>query len=179
MSTPFNPSTPTNPPVKTEVGALRPLLDRLKQTIQRDQLVQQTTDDLRISLQIDRVALYYFYSEWEGQVTFESLSPTGISIFGSTGPADCFNNEYAAMYLAGRVRAIEDIETEAIAPCHRDFLRELRVRANLVVPILTSRGLWGLLAAHHSSGPRPWSEADVDRMKAGAMVLASAPSIRA
>jgi GAF domain-containing protein len=47
------------------------------------------------------------------------------------------------------------------------------------VPILTSRGLWGLLAAHScNDGPRPWSEADVERMKAGALVLASAPSIR-
>jgi light-regulated signal transduction histidine kinase (bacteriophytochrome) len=77
----------------------------------RDTLVQQTSDTLRVALQVDRVALYYFYGQWKGQVTFESLSAQEFSIFGSTGPDDCFNDEYAARYLAGRIRAIADIET--------------------------------------------------------------------
>ena len=88
---------------------LQNLLDRLVKTMQRDELVRQTTNQLRESLQVDRVVLYYFYGQWQGQVTFESLSSQELSILGSTGPDDCFNNEYAALYLAGRVKAIADI----------------------------------------------------------------------
>lgn len=158
------------------------VVDRLAQTLERDQLVQQTTTHLQTTLQVDRVVLYYFYRQWAGQVTFEALSAPKFSIFGSTGPDECFNHEYAALYLAGRVRAIADIEHEPIQDCHRDFLRRFQVRANLVVPILTTnlttKGLWGLLVAHHCTEIRPWSDADIEHMKTGAQTLATAPSIQ-
>jgi light-regulated signal transduction histidine kinase (bacteriophytochrome) len=71
--------------------------NRLAATLARDTVVQETTDKLRNSLQVDRVVLYYFYREWEGRVTFESFSSSEFSIFGSTGPDECFNGDYAAM----------------------------------------------------------------------------------
>lgn len=162
----------------SEAGAMQSILQRLSDSMQRDQLVQKTTDTIRSSLQVDRVAIYYFYNQWEGQVTFESLSDNDFSIYGSTGPDQCFNDEYADLYLDGRIRAIEDVETASIEPCHRDFLRHLRVRANLVVPVLTDKGLWGLLVAHNCRSPKAWSEADIEQMRAGAVTLSSASSIR-
>ncbi|MEM1240256.1 MAG: GAF domain-containing protein [Cyanobacteria bacterium P01_H01_bin.26] len=177
MSTQFDPNIHPRP-LNSEVKELRNIFRRLNQTMQRDEVVQGTTDDLLGFLKVDRVVLYYFYRQWEGQVTFESLSEPRFSIYGSTGPDQCFNDDYAALYLAGRVRAIADVETEPIEACHRDFLRYLQVRANLVVPILTSGRLWGLLAAHSCQGVKTWSEADIERMQAGALTLASSPSIR-
>jgi GAF domain-containing protein len=177
MSTQFDPDIHAKR-LSPEVGAMKAILQRLSQTMQRDQLVQSTTEDIRNYLQVNRVVLYYFYNQWEGQVTFEALSSGEFSIYGSTGPDQCFNDEYAELYLAGRVRAIDNIETEPIEPCHRDFLKHLHVRANLVVPILTTQGLWGLLAAHHCQGPKSWSAADIKRMQEGALVLASASSIK-
>jgi GAF domain-containing protein len=156
---------------------LQRVLGRLEASVKRDELVQQTTDQLRQVLNVDRVVLYYFYTQWKGQVTFEALSSPDYSIYGATGPDECFNGDYAALYLAGRVRTIADIETEPIKECHRNFLRQLQVRANLVVPILTSQGLWGLLIAHHCQAPRRWSLSDSDLMLAGAQTLATAPSI--
>lgn len=157
---------------------LERVLGHLTKTIERDDLVQQTTKSLRESLQVDRVVLYYFYREWKGRVTFEALSSKQFSIFGSTGPDECFNGEYAALYLEGRVRAIADIEVEPIHECHRDFLRNMQVRANLVVPILIPRGLWGLLVAHHCQATRPWSSADIELMQRGAQTLANSAAIR-
>ena len=152
--------------------------NRLAATLARDTVVQETTDKLRNSLQVDRVVLYYFYREWEGRVTFESLSSSEFSIFGSTGPDECFNGDYAAMYQAGRVRAIADIETEPIQACHRDFLRNMQVRANLVVPVLNHGRLWGLLVAHHCQDTRSWSASDIEAMQQGAETLATAAAIR-
>ncbi len=177
MATPFDPTVHLAQP-RSEVAQFRTILQRLNQTLQHDEVVQDTTDSLRSYLQVDRVVLYYFFSEWEGQVTFESLSDERFSIYGSTGPDQCFNDEYAALYLDGRVRAIENIETEPIQPCHRDFLRYIQVRANLVVPILTKRGLWGLLVAHNCQATKAWSPTDIEQMKKGALVLANASSIQ-
>jgi GAF domain-containing protein len=156
---------------------LQKLLDRLIVKIERDELVRQTTNYLRESLQANRVVLYYFYEQWQGQVTFESLSSNEYSILGSTGPSDCFNHEYAALYLEGRIRAIADIELEAIQDCHRDFLRSMQVRANLVVPILIPRGLWGLLVAHHCQSSRNWTVADIELMQTAARTLATDSNI--
>ena len=84
----------------------------------------------------------------------------------------------AAMYQAGRVRALADIEKEPIQACHRDFLRNMQVRANLVVPVLNHGRLWGLLVAHHCQDTRAWSTSDIEAMQQGAQTLATAAAIR-
>ena len=177
MQQPF----PQNPNLDSALRAdpgLQRIITHLSTTLEKDNLVVQVTRDLQQKLAVDRVLLYYFYRQWQGRVTFEALSHREFSIFGSTGPDECFNDEYAELYLAGRVRAIADIEAEPIADCHRDFLRDLRVRANLVVPVLVVDNLWGLLVAHHCQSTRPWAEADIAAMAQGAETLAVAPSIR-
>ena len=73
---------------------MQSILQRLGDSMKRDQLVQSTTDEIRTFLQVDRVVLYYFYNQWEGQVTFEALSSREYSIYGSTGPDQCFNDEH-------------------------------------------------------------------------------------
>ena len=157
---------------------LEKLLIRLSNNLAEDQLVQNVTDDLRKELSVDRMVLYYFYRQWEGRVTFESLSSNNYSILGSTGPDECFNGEYAALYQHGRVNAIANIETAPIAECHRDFLREMQVKANLVVPVLPPSGLWGLLIAHHCQHNVEWFEDQIKAMQAGAEILAQSKIIR-
>ena len=156
---------------------LNRLANRLSNKLSQDSLVIQVTGQLRDALKVDRVALYYFYSQWKGQVTFESLADESLSIIGMTGADECFNQAYAQMYLEGRVQVTPDVSKAEIEDCHREFLNEIQVKANLVVPVLTERGLWGLLAAHHCTSPRPWSDADIEAMKAGAKELATAPAI--
>ena len=156
---------------------LEEVFSRLSQNLSRDSLVQKTTDNLIRILKCDRVVLYYFYSKWEGQVTFESLSDKVYSIFGSQGPDECFNQEYAGLYEANRVGLVNNLEDAAIADCHRDFLRNLKVKANLVVPILVAKGLWGLLIAHHCQKNHVWLESEIKLMQQSAEQIASSDSI--
>lgn len=174
----FNLPLPSNPVRPAATEGLRRVLNHLGTTLERDELVQETVCNLRDTLKVDRVVLYYFYRQWHGRVTFEAISAEEFSIFGTTGPDECFNDEYAALYLAGRVRAIPNIEVEPIQPCHRDFLRQMKVQANLVVPVLTAKGLWGLLVAHHCQSPYFWSDIDVERVRQAAEKLATSPAIQ-
>ena len=156
---------------------LRMINQRLFSRMKRDVLLQQTISDIQANLDTDRVVLYYFYRHWEGQVICEAVKYKGLSILGSTGPDECFNDEYAALYLGGRARAIVDIEIESIQNCHRDFLRSIQVRSNLVVPVITHGSLWGLLVAHECYAPRTWTEADIKFLKQEAENVAASPAI--
>ena len=128
------------------VDRLQKIVDSLTVRLKRDVLIEKSLYEIREVLQSDRAVLYYFYRPWQGQVTCETLSAIELSILGSTGPDECFNGEYAALYEAGRVRAIGDIEVEPIHECHREFLRSMKVRANLVVPILTEKRTLGAVS---------------------------------
>jgi GAF domain-containing protein len=163
----------------SEQQSLQRILGRISTTLERDDLVQRTTAQLLKSLNADRVVLYYFYRQWQGQVICESLKSDEFSILGETGADECFNDEYAALYEAGRYRAIADIETEPIHDCHRDFLKSIQVRANLAVPILNAKGLWGLLVTHYCKAPHQWTLAEIESVRVEAKNLAEAPSIRA
>lgn len=158
-------------------AGLSRVADRLARSLTRDAAVQTALAQLRTKLAVDRLALYYFYRHWKGQVTCEALSHEKFSILGSTGADDCFNHEYAALYLQGRIRAIPDVETEPLQDCHRAFLQTIQVKANLVVPILTGKGLWGLLVAHHCHAPRSWQESDIEAMRSASTMLAQVPAI--
>jgi GAF domain-containing protein len=163
----------------SEQQSLQRIIGRISTTLERDDLVQRTTAHLLKSLNADRVVLYYFYRQWQGQVICESLKSDEFSILGETGADECFNDEYAALYEAGRYRAIADIETEPIHDCHRDFLKSIQVRANLAVPVLNSKGLWGLLVTHYCKAPHQWTSAEIESVRTEAKNLAEAPSIRA
>ena len=45
------------------------------------------------------------------------------------------------------------------------MLTQFQVKANLVVPILLDKGLWGLLIAHHCSTPRKWQQLEIELLE--------------
>ncbi|RMF63693.1 MAG: GAF domain-containing protein, partial [Cyanobacteria bacterium J069] len=74
----------------------------------------------------------------------------------------CFRENWLKLYAQGRSRAIADVYAANIDPCHRDFLLQFQVAANLVVPILVQQQLWGLLIVHQCCRPRQWQEWERD-----------------
>lgn len=90
-----------------EKSGLNYVMQRLTRNLERDRLVQDTLIAVRQQLAVDRLVLYYFFEQWQGQVTSEALAAPNLSILGSTGGDNCFNKEYAELYLAGRTRKID------------------------------------------------------------------------
>lgn len=148
---------------------------RIRQSLNLDETLSTAVTDVRQFLQTDRVVIYRFEPDWSGVVAVESVSSDWSAILGVEIQDSCFTTEtHVQPYKLGRIRAIEDIYTESIAPCHVDLLARLQVRANLVVPILQGEDLWGLLIAHHCSGPREWQRPEIDLLEQLATHLAIA-----
>ncbi|PSR16580.1 diguanylate cyclase [filamentous cyanobacterium CCP3] len=135
---------------------------RIRQSLDLNEILQTTADEVRQLFQVDRVVIYRFEPDWSGLVAVESLAAGSPSILGFHVMDTCFQTTHAAYYQKGNTRAIENIEAVGLQPCHVDLLKSLEIRANLIVPILQKERLWGLLIAHQCSHPRQWQQSEVN-----------------
>lgn len=148
---------------------------RIRRSLKLEEVLNTAVEEVRQLLKTDRVLLYQFTSvDWAGQIAVESVGEDVLSLVGMDIEDTCFRQDHAYLYCEGRVRAIGDIHTADIAPCHRDLLANLQVRANLVVPVLHNDDLWGLLIAHHCRSPRQWQDWEIELLKQLSTVLAIA-----
>lgn len=135
---------------------------RIRQSLEIDEILNTTVAEVRQFLQTDRVVIYQFEPDWNGVIVVESVNPQYQSALDTAILDTCFQAGGWQSYLQGHVRAIANVETAGLSPCHLDLLRQFQVQASLVVPVILSRSiagepkLWGLLIAHQCSEPRQW-----------------------
>jgi|GEM_PF-6459387 len=145
---------------------LAQLFFRMRQTVNLDDILQVTVEEIQSFLNVDRVLIYRFHTNWQGQVLVESVSQPDLSLRVQSIHDPCFPGDWVEQYQAGRVAIVEDVQTAAISPCYAEFLGQFQIRANLVVPILYGeQRLWGLLIVQHCTAPRPWPPQEVDLLQ--------------
>ncbi|MHC5765595.1 MAG: GAF domain-containing protein [Nostoc sp.] len=138
---------------------------KIRNSLQIDEILQTTVTEVQKLLQADRVLIFRLVSDGSGTVVQEAVLPGWPVILGENIFDPCFKEEYIERYRQGRVSALEDIEAAHIQPCHREFLQQFAVRANLVVPILVRDDIWGLLLAHQCAAPRQWNQFETDLLQ--------------
>ncbi|MBD2102211.1 MHYT domain-containing protein [Leptolyngbya sp. FACHB-261] len=135
---------------------LRLVTEQIRSSLDLPTVLQTVVREVQQLLTTDRVLIYQFSHDWQGEVVVEQVSGNWRSTLGLIGQDDCFSKEYVQLYQGGRVRAVSDILEAGLESCHVEFLQNLQVRANLIVPILIGSKLWGLLIAHECKAPRNW-----------------------
>src|SRR5919202_4983294 len=119
------------------------IAQRIRRSLNLDKILSTTVSEVRQFLQTDRVLIYRFFDDTRGVIVVESVSTDELSIVDTTIIDSCFGEAYIQRYQQGRIRVVEDVYTADLMPCHVDFLLNIQVRANLVVPILQGERLWG------------------------------------
>ena len=166
----------------------------LKQQSQREQLVNQITQHIRQSLNLetvlntsvtevktflraDRVLIYRIWKDGTGSTITEAVTPDYPTILGQTFPEEVFPMEYHQAYTQGKIRTITNIDQDDVETCLANFVKQFGVKSKLVVPILhedrdpslknqsESPYLWGLLIAHQCAFCRQWQPWEVEFMK--------------
>ncbi|MEH2432977.1 MAG: GAF domain-containing protein [Nostoc sp.] len=138
---------------------------KIRESLQIDEILQTTVTEVQKLLQADRVLIFQLWPDGSGTVVQEAVLPGWPVILGKNIFDPCFKEEYIERYRQGRVSAMEDIQAAHIQPCHREFLQQFAVRANLVVPILVRDSIWGLLLAHQCAAPREWNNFETELLK--------------
>ena len=150
------------------------MLERIRSSLNLEQILTKAVEEVRQFLQVDRTVIYQFNPDWSGFIAVESVDENTLPIIGMEIYDPCFGEAYVPLYLDGRIRATEDVYNAGIADCYLSLLTRIEVRASLVVPILQGEKLWGLLIAHHCTGPRPWQKLEAECLKQLGVQLAIA-----
>jgi GAF domain-containing protein len=148
--------------------ALAGVIARIRESLDLDTIFKTTATEVRHLLQADRVAVFRFApdSGWDdGEFVSESVGLEWASALAAKVRDHCFGEQFAADYHKGRIQIVADIHTAGLSDCHIAILRQFQVRANLVVPLLKGKELWGLLCIHQCGGPRYWTEAEIEFVK--------------
>ena len=138
---------------------------RIRQSLDLEIILDRTVTEVREFLNTDRVLIYRFEPDLSGVIVVESANSTVQSVFGHKIKDPCFAERHLKKYKQGKVHVIEDIETAKLASCYSDVLKKFEVRANLVVPIIANKELWGLLISHHCQLPRQWQQYEIELLK--------------
>jgi light-regulated signal transduction histidine kinase (bacteriophytochrome) len=124
----------------------------------------------------DRVMIYRFDRDGNGEVIGESIRAGMESFLGLHYPASDIPVQARALYLRNPFRIIADTTaptialmppadavtapldlslsvTRAVSPVHIEYLRNMGVGASLSISIVVEGRLWGLIACH-ANGPR-------------------------
>jgi light-regulated signal transduction histidine kinase (bacteriophytochrome) len=118
----------------------------------------------------DRVMLYRFDDDGHGEVLSEHRRHGLESFLGNRYPASDIPQIARRLYMRNRVRVLADIEytpvpllppasgpdldmslcvLRSVSPIHVQYLRNMGVRATLVVSVMVGGRLWGLISCHH------------------------------
>ncbi|MBS1953307.1 MAG: GAF domain-containing protein [Cyanobacteria bacterium SZAS-4] len=175
------------------VLATQKFVTALAKTTTQKQCAQAITDEIRSLTGFDRVKLYKFDSEWNGEVIAESRRDDVPSYLGLHFPESDIPVQARELYIRNRVRVIADVDDaqspiiqlpglapldlsfsfiRSVSPIHLQYLRNMGVMASLSISIFQSNKFWGLIACHHYSA-RTFDTGDESFFKTVSM-LASA-----
>jgi light-regulated signal transduction histidine kinase (bacteriophytochrome) len=121
----------------------------------------------------DRVMIYRFDEDWNGEVVGEAKEPHLEPFFGLRYPKTDIPPIARRLFLENRSRVLPDIYTphspvhvaegydlpggfdlshaqhRATSPIHLEYLHNMGVRATFTVAVIVNNQLWGLIANHH------------------------------
>ena len=155
----------------------RSAMTRLTGTSTTAELCQQLAAEIRQLTGFDRVMVYRFDEEWNGEVIAEQRREDLNSFLGLHYPATDIPAQARRLYTVNWTRLISDVlytpvplepvldpatgapldlshsMLRSVSPIHIEYLSNMGVNASMSVSIVKDDLLWGLVACHHYSGP--------------------------
>jgi len=150
---------------------LSSILLNIHKSIRLNDILQTAVQDIRELLQVDRVIIYQFDAEMNGEIVAESVLPQWTACLNIQIKNSCFQENYPLAYQEGKISAIADIYQAGLTASHIELLERFEVKANLVAPILINNNalktqpLWGFLIIDQCSGTRQWGTNELNLIK--------------
>jgi GAF domain-containing protein len=158
----------TNMPFSLDQGkkqkALSRVIARIRESLDIDIIFTVTVTEVRQLLNSDRVGVFRFDPDLddEGEFIYEDVDKKWVSALSTRLDNNSFTQDFTQLDQAEIIKVISDIYQDINSDCHLEILEKLQVRANITVPLMKGKDLWGLLCIHQCSEPRQWEEAEIE-----------------
>ena len=140
-------------------------LARIRTSLNLDQILQTTVNEVRQFLQADRVFIGLNDGSKEGTILSESVDPKYSSVIDCKIKDPVVIQEMKRLLTTNRVRVVEDIEQIDVSPKLKAHYQQFQTRATLAVPIMLNGEFFGALIANQCSHPRHWHQIEIDLLK--------------
>ena len=140
------------------------IASRIRQSLNLDEILNTTVEEVRQFLQADRVMIYSFDANQNGFLVAESVA-SNWTLDSTVKLHRIWSQEAQAEYQRGYIQTVNDINRAGLAPNSIELLTRLHVKAKLIVPILQDSFHWGLLEVHQCSAPRQWQPTEIDLLE--------------
>jgi methyl-accepting chemotaxis protein PixJ len=142
------------------------IIDKMRQSLQQEEILKGITHEIRQFLKADRVAVYQFKPDWGGEFVLESVGSGWTRLVGPD-IRTVLDDTYLQETKGGRYRnkenwVVNDIYQMGLAQCHIEILEQFEAKAYMIAPIFIGEKLWGLLGVYQNASAREWTEADVN-----------------
>ncbi|MEO1069833.1 MAG: diguanylate cyclase, partial [Cyanobacteria bacterium J06638_6] len=145
----------------TQERLLREISGNIRSSLDLNAILNNTVIGMRQFLNADRAVVYRFKPDWGGDMIVESVVAPWKAVLGETLRDPCFSAQWVEPYRQGRINQVADVLSAELTPCHRELLTQYQIRANLVLPLVVDKTLWGLLCIHQCRSPRQWQPEEV------------------
>ncbi|SFT79372.1 Bacteriophytochrome (light-regulated signal transduction histidine kinase) [Geodermatophilus amargosae] len=157
--------------------AVRGTVTELNRASSLQDLYDITARAVRALTGFDRVMVYRYDADYNGEVVAEAKVEGLNSFLGLHYPASDIPAQARALYEKNWLRLISDVDYEpsriqpvahpatgrpldltystlrSVSPIHVEYLQNMGVRASMSISLLREDRLWGLIACHHYAGP--------------------------
>jgi chemotaxis family two-component system sensor kinase Cph1 len=147
-------------------------------SLEFDKFIQLVPDIVRKVTGFDRVMVYRFDADWNGEVIAEAREDGMDSFLGLHFPAADIPEQARRLYQLNPIRGVIDIDAvpvkiipttnpqtgqpldmsfsavRSLSPIHMEYLRNLGVQATVSISLKQNDRLWGLIACHHRTPKR-------------------------
>lgn len=157
--------------------AVRNSVEELNRATSIGELYDTAARAVRDLTGFDRVMVYRYDRDYNGEVVAECKREDLNSFLGLHYPASDIPAQARAMYEKNWLRLISDVDyvpaplvpavdpdvgtpldlthatLRSVSPVHIEYLQNMGVRASMSISLLRHGRLWGLIACHHYAGP--------------------------
>jgi chemotaxis family two-component system sensor kinase Cph1 len=153
-------------------------LSRMRAASDVLELARVAASEVRRLSGFDRVMVYRFDENWNGEVIAEAVGHSPVSYFGLRFPAGDIPPQVRQLFLLNVIRAIVDVDAtpapiipgmspltgkaldltysalRSASLIHLEYLRNMGVQSSLTVSIIVEGRLWGMIACHDPKAHR-------------------------
>jgi len=157
--------------------AVRSAVEELNRAATLTEMYEITARAVRDLTGFDRVMVYRYDEEYNGEVVAESKREDLNSFLGLHYPSTDIPAQARALYEKSWLRLISDVDytpaplvpaidpangtpldlthatLRSVSPIHVEYLQNMGVHASMSISLLRRGRLWGLIACHHYAGP--------------------------